>query len=136
LLCQGIFTTDQSELLPTYEVIVLANVLHHVSPNSRRGLLKEISSRLARHGKIVVFEHNPLNPLTRQAVSRCPFDKDVQLLPSRETCGYFRDDFEGLSRDYIVFFPRWLSRLRPFEGSFGWCPLGAQYVVVASKLRD
>lgn len=130
---QGTFTTNESELAPAYDVIVLANVLHHVSPDERHALLKRVSARLARHGKIVVFEHNPLNPLTRRAVSECVFDKGVQLLPNRETLGYFRQDFGKVSRDYIVFFPRWLSWLRPLEEFLGWCPLGAQYAMVASK---
>ncbi len=132
LLSQGTFTTDQSELHPHYDVIVLANVLHHVSPTERDSLLKQVSSRLARNGRIVVFEHNPLNPLTRHAVSQCPFDEGVQLLPVRETRGYFREGFEGVTRDYVVFFPRWLAWLRPLEGFLSWCPLGAQYAVVAS----
>jgi SAM-dependent methyltransferase len=129
---QGTFTTDRSQLLPAYDVIVLANVLHHVSPTERDSLLKQVSSRLARNGRIVVFEHNPLNPLTRHAVSQCPFDEGVQLLPVREARGYFREGFEWVTRDYAVFFPRWLSWLQPFEGLLSWCPLGAQYAVVAS----
>jgi cyclopropane fatty-acyl-phospholipid synthase-like methyltransferase len=136
LLCQGTFTTNHGELAAAYDVIVLANVLHHVKPEKRPGLLKEVSSRLAQGGKIVVFEHNPLNPLTRLAVSKCPFDKGVELLSSRETSNYFRrDGFEGLSRDYVVFFPRWLAWLRSLERSLAWCPLGAQYAVVAGGLR-
>jgi len=128
---QGTFTTDQNQLLSAYDVIVLANVLHHVNPNERTSLLRQVSSRLARNGRIVVFEHNPLNPLTRHAVSQCPFDEGVQLLPVREARGYFGEGFEGVTRDYVVFFPRWLSWLRPLEGFLSWCPLGAQYAVVA-----
>jgi 2-polyprenyl-3-methyl-5-hydroxy-6-metoxy-1,4-benzoquinol methylase len=133
LLSQGTFTTDQNELLAAYDVIVLANVLHHVRPDERYALLKRISSRLAEGGKIVVFEHNPLNPLTRRAVADCVFDKGVELLPSREVRDYFRRDFEHVSQDYIVFFPRSLSLLRPVEKYLGWCPVGAQYTVVASR---
>lgn len=135
LVGQGTFTTEQNELLAAYDVIVLANVLHHVMPDERYALLKQISSRLAEGGKIVVFEHNPLNPLTRRAVADCVFDKCVQLLPSREVRGYFRRDFEQVTRDYIVFFPRWLSALRPLEEYLGWCQLGAQYAVVAGRPR-
>jgi hypothetical protein len=56
-------------------------------------------------------------------------------LPSREVRGYFRRDFEQVTQDYIVFFPRWLSGLRPLEEYLGWCQLGAQYAVVAGRPR-
>lgn len=136
LLCQGTFTTNRDELAPAYDMIVLANVLHHVKPEERQRLLTEVASHLAHDGKIVVFEHNPLNPLTRWAVSQCPFDEGVELLRSRETRNYFRRDaFEAMSCDYVVFFPRWLAWLRSIEGSLGWCPLGAQYAVVAGRGR-
>ena len=35
-------------------------------------------------GLVVVFEHNPLNPLTRLVVSRVTFDDGVRLLRSGE----------------------------------------------------
>jgi len=134
LLGQGTFSSNLEDLAHDYAVIVLSNVLHHVKPEERKSLIRQAGSRLAGGGKLVVFEHNPLNPLTRWAVSQCAFDKDAVLLPCRETKGYFRSsDLQLIWRDYIVFFPRWLRMFRPLEPSLHWCPLGAQYVVVAEK---
>jgi hypothetical protein len=31
-------------------------------------------------GMVAIIEHNPLNPVTRHIVSRCPFDRDAVLL--------------------------------------------------------
>jgi 2-polyprenyl-3-methyl-5-hydroxy-6-metoxy-1,4-benzoquinol methylase len=133
---QGTFSTSLSELGQAYDVVVLCNVLHHVKPAGRRGVIREAASRLADGGKLVIFEHNPINPLTRWVVSQCSFDQDAILLPSRETQAYFRPNgLRLLWRDYIVFFPRWLGRFRPLEPSLAWCPLGAQYVVVGSRAR-
>jgi len=133
---QGTFSTDLNELGHDYDVIVLCNVLHHVKPADRREVIREAASRLADGGKLVIFEHNPINPLTRSAVSQCSFDEDAILLPSRETRAYFqRGELRLLCREYIVFFPRWLQWFRPLEPSLRWCPLGAQYVVVANRLR-
>jgi 2-polyprenyl-3-methyl-5-hydroxy-6-metoxy-1,4-benzoquinol methylase len=134
LRSQGTFTSNPHALGQAYDVIVLANVLHHVPPAERRELLRQVTSRLADSGRIIVFEHNPINPLTKWAVSQCPFDEDAILLPIRETRNYFqRDQFPMIICDYIVFFPRWLQRLRPLEPSLRWCPFGAQYAVVATR---
>ena len=134
LRSHGTFTSDPNALAQAYDVIVLANVLHHVPPAERQGLIRQTASRLADGGKLVIFEHNPINPLTRWAVSQCPFDEDAILLPVHETRAYFEPkEFPLVMRDYIVFFPRLLQRLRPLEPSLRWCPLGAQYVVIASR---
>lgn len=131
---QGTFSTDLNELGRDYDVVVLCNVLHHVKPDNRRAVIRESASRLADGGKLVVFEHNPINPLTRWAVSQCPFDEDAILLPGSETQSYFQpNELQLLWRDYIVFFPRWLGWFRPLEPSLAWCALGAQYVVVGSR---
>ena len=44
-----------------------------------------------------------------------------------------RNELRVLWREYVVFFPRWLAWFRPLEPFLGWCPLGAQYVVVTSR---
>ena len=135
LRVQGTFTTNLDALDRTYELIVLSNVLHHVTPADRQDLICKAGSRLALGGKLVIFEHNPINPLTRWAVSQCPFDEDAILLPNRETREYFsRGELQLLWRDYIVFFPRWVKWFRPFEPFLQWCPVGAQYAVVAHRI--
>jgi 2-polyprenyl-3-methyl-5-hydroxy-6-metoxy-1,4-benzoquinol methylase len=134
LRAQGTFSTRIDELDRDYDFIVLSNVLHHVKPDERQKLVRGLASLLTAGGSIVVFEHNPINPLTRWAVSQCPFDDGAVLLPARETMSYVRaDGFRELCRDYIVFFPRWLAWFRRLEPSLRWCALGAQYVVVAGS---
>jgi 2-polyprenyl-3-methyl-5-hydroxy-6-metoxy-1,4-benzoquinol methylase len=134
LRSHGTFTSDPNALAQAYDVIVLANVLHHVPPKQRHQLIRQTASRLAGGGKLVIFEHNPINPLTRWAVSQCRFDEDAILLPVHETRSYFEpEEFPLVIRDYIVFFPHFLQRLRPLEPSLRWCPFGAQYVVLASR---
>lgn len=134
---QGTFTTSLGTLGAEYDVIVLSNVLHHVKPTDREGLIRQAGSRLALGGKLVIFEHNPINPLTRWAVSQCAFDEDAILLPNQETRGYFpQGEILLLCRDFVVFFPRWLKWFRPFEPFLHWCPLGAQYAVVAQRVMS
>ncbi len=112
-----------------FDAIVVANVLHHVPPPERAPLLERVAKLLAPKGRLVVFEHNPLNPLTRRAVSTCEFDEDAILLPVQEATSLLRYvGLRGVVHDYVVFFPRPLKALRGIEPRLGWLPLGAQYV--------
>jgi SAM-dependent methyltransferase len=133
---EGTFTSSVNELDRGYDAVVLANVLHHVAPANRAAAVQQASSRLSPGGKLVVFEHNPLNPLTRRAVAECPFDKGVTLLPRGELVGIVRaSGLQVLSQAYIVFFPRWLAWLRRLEPTLWWCPAGAQYAVIAGRRK-
>ena len=110
-----------------YGAAVLANVLHHVTPTERAGLLRTVTALLAPGGMLIVFEHNRLNPLTRRVVSACPFDDGAQLLHPREVKRVLREAaLSDVKLDYIVFFPRALRLLRPLEPWLARLPLGAQ----------
>ena len=133
LRAQGTFTCEARDLGQAYDVVVLANVLHHIEPKDRQDAISHAAELLGRGGKLVLFEHNPANFLTRRAVERCPFDENAVLLPPRESVSYLaRSGFRRVWLDYIVFFPHLLRWLRPLEGVLRWCPLGAQYAVVGS----
>lgn len=134
LLAQGSFTSNRAALASDYGVVILANVLHHVPLPNRASVLQEAASRLAPGGKLVVIEHNPMNPLTKWAVSQCPFDEGVTLLTARDVRLLCALRLEVVATDYLIFFPRWLSWLRPVEPLLGWCPAGAQHATVAQKL--
>jgi len=131
---KGKFTSRDDELDSAYDLIVAANVMHHVAVEKRRETISDLYSRLAPGGHVVVFEHNPANPLTRWAVHLCPFDVGVVLLWPGEVRKYFmHTGLRTVRRDYITFFPRWLAWFRPLEPVLSWCPLGAQYAVQGRK---
>lgn len=110
-----------------YGAIVLANVLHHVPPESRLGLLRTLHGKCAKGGHIVVFEPNPYNPITRRAVAPHPPGENPALLRSSEVRHLLRRaGFHGVKREYLVFFPRLLAKLRPLERRLTWLPLGAE----------
>jgi 2-polyprenyl-3-methyl-5-hydroxy-6-metoxy-1,4-benzoquinol methylase len=135
LLAQGIFTAKDEELAKSYDLIVISNVLHHVKPAERRELIKRVTARLGENANLVIFEHNPYNPVTRWAVSQCAFDGDAILLPPGETQSYLKAAGLLVRKDYIVFFPRFLRWLRPLEPSLKALPLGAQYVTTGRRER-
>ena len=127
---------DDPEALPkdTYGCVVLANVLHHVPPPNRPGLMRIVSDVLASGGRLVIFEHNPLNPVTRRAVAICPFDENAELLYPWQVKRLLRGaGLRKVDLDYIVFFPRPLAVARGLEPSLSWLPLGAQVCATGTK---
>jgi SAM-dependent methyltransferase len=116
------------------ETVVLSGVLHHVEPADRARLLQDVSSKLTPRGRIVVFEHNPLNPLTRRVVAGCPFDEGARLLfPWQLRRAMRQAGFVGIELRYIVFFPRFLAALRPLEPKLSHFCLGAQTMCIGAK---
>lgn len=117
-----------------FATAVLSGVLHHVPKAERRDVLERVRTSLRPGGHIVVFEHNPLNPLTRRAVAMCPFDDDAVLLWPWEARRRLRAaGFRGVRLDYIVFFPHQLKVLRRFEPALRRMAFGAQQLLVGTR---
>jgi SAM-dependent methyltransferase len=134
---KSVFTADLESLEQGhFRSIVIANVLHHVAPAERDALLAKVRTLLAPGGRLYVFEHNPLNPLTLKAVRDCPFDADAVLLRRAETeARLIRAGLSLVRGDYIVFMPKAFAKLRSLEPHLAWLPIGAQYMVTAEAVR-
>ena len=118
----------------SFDVCFAICVLHHVPPAERAHLVGEMKRACRPGGVIALFEHNPLNPLTRRAVDNCEFDRDAELLSRGEAARLLREQgLTGLRGRYIVFFTRRGRLLRRIERRLGWLPLGAQYVVFGQR---
>ena len=131
---RGLFTSDLAALEGGYTLIVISNVMHHIPVAERQETVSRLAGYLALSGEILVFEHNPMNPMTRLVVSRCAFDENAVLLHPREMKRYFRAaGLDEIRKDYIVFFPKPLAALRSMEPAIGWCPVGAQYALRGAK---
>jgi SAM-dependent methyltransferase len=116
-----------------FDVSFAICVLHHVPREERTHLVREMKRICRPGGLIAIFEHNPLNPLTRKAVRSCEFDRDAELLSRPEAAALFTAAGLRPRRRFIEFFP-WQSRLlRRIEARLGWLPLGAQYAVFAHR---
>jgi SAM-dependent methyltransferase len=109
-------------------------VLHHVEPARWHDFASELARVTKSGGLVVVIEHNPLNPLTRLAVSRCEFDEDAVLLTAERTRKLLHTAGLTVAESrYIAFFPWRGSVLRAVERRLGWLPLGAQYAVAGAR---
>lgn len=111
-----------------------ACVFHHIDHDKHLGYLQEIFRVLRSGGKAMIYEHNPLNPLTRHAVNTCPFDENAVLVGRRKLVEVMKDaGFSDVTYSYRVFIPAWARWARKAEMLLKWMPLGAQYYVVGIK---
>jgi ubiquinone/menaquinone biosynthesis C-methylase UbiE len=122
----------------SFDRVFIAGVLHHIAFNHHDDLMKEIFRVLKKKGKLFLYEHNPLNPITRHLVNTCVFDKNAKLLfPWYTQKLLLRNKLYPDLFQYIIFFPRKviLSKLIFLEKYLQWIPLGGQYFCIANK-RD
>ncbi len=104
-------------------------VYHHIPPALRPALTADVLRVLKPGGWFAILEHNPLNPLTRRVVDRCPFDADAVLLRRQETEKLLRDGgFESVRTEYILTLPLKGRAGQAVNRVFGALPLGSQYM--------
>jgi SAM-dependent methyltransferase len=125
---------DELSLEPKFDLVIASCVFHHIPPQDRQIAIRYCYSRLKEGGHFIIFEHNPINPVTRHLVKTCPFDADAVLLSMRETIARMRNEHLNIDESsYYLFFPQSLATLRPFEKYLRWLPMGGQYFVCASN---
>ncbi len=120
--------------LPTgerFDFIISCNVFHHIPPPERVQTARELQARMSPGARLVIWEHNPFNPLARLLVKVCPFDKEARLLSlitvrrlfERSACRCMRHAYVNLIP------PAWqrAKPLRTIDGALAALPIGAQY---------
>ena len=113
-----------------YDFIIVANVFHHIKSRQHIHNLNILKNKLKPNGEIIVFEHNPFNPLTRYIVNNCPFDADAKLISLNRFIKLADQcQLRVKLKKYILFFPWQVNVLRRIEWHIGQIPLGAQYMV-------
>jgi len=118
----------------SFDIVFAACVFHHIDHAEHVAVMKEIARVLKKGGIFVIFEHNPLNPLTLYTVNRCEFDINAKLLNFWQTRKRMR--IAGLKKSitrFRIFFPGHLSFLRPLEKYMTWIPFGGQYYVCGTR---
>ncbi len=111
-----------------FDLVTAICVMHHVAPADWTHFVSEMRRVVRPGGLVCVIEHNPLNPLTRLAVSRCEFDSDAALLGAGTTrklmaAGGLRE----IGARYFLLLPWETKSARRVENALGNVPLGAQY---------
>ncbi len=107
-------------------------MFHHIEAAEHVPLLRSLRRLLRPGGVLAIFEHNPVNPVTRYIVATCPFDENAVLIPAPTFVARQREaGFSRVSATYTGFFPGQLRALRPLERFMGPLPVGAQYYTLA-----
>jgi cyclopropane fatty-acyl-phospholipid synthase-like methyltransferase len=118
-----------------FDLIFVAGVFHHVPVEQRLTVMKRLSGLLTAQGRLLIFEHNPYNPVTRRMVSNCHFDADAVLISSRQLRQLVEQDgsLHVCASGYCLFFPPLFLWLRTAEKYLKWLPLGGQHFVIAGR---
>jgi hypothetical protein len=97
-----------------YDIIFSSGTIHHILHDEHENILKELVSVLTSFGKIFIWEHNPINPITRKLVKDCPLDQNAILInPKKMKDMLCRVQLNSVKIIYTSFFPRFLSFLAP-----------------------
>lgn len=134
----GTFERGHAESIPfedsRFDIMFSSCIFHHTPKSSHGQMVREMSRVLKPGGWLFTFEHNPFNPLTRWVVSHCPVDVGVTLYRSGHIETTCREaGLVQVHTRYIVFFPRFLKRLRALEPTLHKLPIGGQYYISAKK---
>ncbi len=115
-----------------FDVIFAACVFHHIPESEQAFYVKQLKELLNKNGVIVIFEMNPLNPITRYMFKRIPVDRNAIMIYPWELKNLFAT--VGKPRiNYYGFFPKLLSFMQPLENYFEWISIGAHYALVVQK---
>jgi SAM-dependent methyltransferase len=109
-------------------------VMHHVDVQDRPQFAAELRRVVRPNGLVVVFEHNPYNPLTRKVVRECPFDEGVVLLSRRTVSRLLKEaDLRSVEARYVIFLPFDRRFVPAIERRLGWLLAGAQHYVAVRR---
>lgn len=117
-----------------FDLVFAICVVHHVPPSERENFFCELKRVLKPGGILVIFEHNPLNPITLKVVNSCEMDRDAVLVRQCSLkklllrCGY-----KSSFGKFILFTPFSSYFFRLLDKLLARIPFGAQYYVVAIK---
>src|SRR5882757_3281372 len=90
-------TIDELNATTKFDLVLASCVFHHIPPAERQEALRFCRDHLKPGGRLVIFEHNPFNPVTRHLVNTCDFDADAVLLTKRETTRRMREATFGIA---------------------------------------
>jgi SAM-dependent methyltransferase len=114
-----------------FDFVISCHVFHHIPPAERAGTVETLARRMKPASRLVIWEHNLFNPVTRLLVKMCPFDDDARLLTLNSTKTLFgKRLFRFIQHAYVnVFPPRWLQSqvVAAIEKKLVGVPVGAQY---------
>lgn len=118
----------------SFDIAYAICVVHHVPVPMWENFFAELHRVLKPSGRAMIFEHNPLNPLTMRVVNRCPFDRDAVLLKQGKTTSLLGGaGFADVSSRTFLNVPSFNRLTRQLDQMIGVLPTGAQYLAMGTK---
>lgn len=136
---RGPVTVQEPLTLPfadnTFDASFAFCVYHHIPAADQARHLHELRRVVRDDGEVMVFEHNPYNPVTARIFKRAPIDQGCEMIAPPALRRLFRDvGFRHVTHGYLLFVPEGLySSLGFVERALGSLPLGGQYFVSGRK---
>lgn len=129
----------------SFDLVLSIAAFHHIgSEESVAGTVKEMVRVCRPGGKILIWDHNPLNPYWKVFMKRLPWDEGVmRLIPAGEICADLRAAGvteislykSGFVADFIP--PALLPAMQAFETILEKLPLAREFaahnVILAVK---
>lgn len=112
-----------------FDLIFCAGTFHHIPFDYHSSYLNELRRITKKNGRIVIFELNPLNPLTALTFKRNPIDKNAKML-APWYCKKIANTIGYNTIKFYCFYPKWFSWLRKTERLLEKIPFGALYAII------
>jgi SAM-dependent methyltransferase len=119
----------------TFDAVYAYCIYHHIPDDDHVRHLAELRRVVKPGGEVMVFEHNPYNPVTARIFARAPIDRGCHMIKPAGLRQTFRDaGFARVDQGYLLFVPESLHGLfGGIEPALSWLPLGGQYFVAGRK---
>ncbi len=115
-----------------FDLIYAAGAFHHILFSLHEGYLQELTRILKPQGHLLVFELNPLNPLTVFTFKRNPIDQDATMLKPWYAHKIARK-YGKTAIKFYCFFPKFFGKLRNLERYLTKIPVSALYSIIIQK---
>lgn len=116
----------------TFDVIFSAGVFHHIPFEKHESYIRELIRIMRPGGSLVIFELNPLNPLTVLTFKRNPIDKYAKMMWPGYTKKLLKNHGKAVTKFYC-FYPKIFKFLRFTEPYLTKFPLGALYATITQR---
>jgi SAM-dependent methyltransferase len=115
-----------------FHLVFAVCVVQVVGAEERPRFVSELARVTRPNGLVVIFEHNPYNPLTRLVVRRCDFGQDARMLRRAQAERLLHENgLTPIDHGFVLLFPSRRKHVLAVERALRRLPLGAQYYVAA-----
>jgi ubiquinone/menaquinone biosynthesis C-methylase UbiE len=130
----------QLKQLDSVDCVFITNVFHHIPFDEHNAWMKGLYETIKSGGKLIIFEHNPLNPIVYYKLYNEFHGTEKwgeRMLNPKYTKRMLRKAlFKNLYLNYTLFFLKRSNIIDNIEKYLRFVPFGAQYYIVGEKTTN